>query len=304
MAFFNHISSSPYFDIGGGDFTLVGAADNPNTLTDDGGDNFFTLGETLNNGPATGFATYAGTLTVGPDTFIVAFNGSFHFLFSPDSVAAVTFPTTFNVADLNTAPLLACFLAGTLIATPSGEVAVENLAIGDRVRLVKGRSVAVKWVGRQIVTPATAGPRSVPVRIRAGALGHGLPRTDLMVTADHGMILDGLVINAGALVNGTTIDFVPLADLPASFTVYHVETEAHDVILANGAPAETFIDYVGRSAFDNHAEYLALYGCERIIPEMARPRISTARLLPEAIRARLGIGPCGADDLTILTQSA
>ena len=187
----------------------------------------------------------------------------------------------------------ACFLAGTRIATPEGERPVEGLAIGDPVCTADGRDVPVRWIGRQVLraTIGREGEHLRPVRIRAGALGHGLPRTDLMVTADHGMILDGLVINAGALVNGDTIDWVPLADLPASFTVYHVETEAHDVILANGAPAETFIDYVGRSAFDNHAEYLALYGCERIIPEMARPRISTARLLPEAIRARLGIGP-------------
>ena len=103
------------------------------------------------------------------------------------------------------------------------------------------------------------------------------------------MIVDGLVINASTLVNGTTIDWVPLAELPDSFTVYHVETENHDVILANGAPVETFIDYVGRRAFDNHAEYLDLYGSERIIPEMAQPRISTARLLPDALKARLGI---------------
>ena len=72
-------------------------------------------------------------------------------------------------------------------------------------------------------------------------------------------------------------------------TVYRVKTENHEMILANGVPAETFIDYVGRAAFDNHAEYLDLYGCERLIPEMPAPRISTARLLPEAIRARLGI---------------
>jgi hypothetical protein len=54
------------------------------------------------------------------------------------------------------------------------------------------------------------------------------------VTADHGMVIDGLVINASTLVNGDTIDFVPISELDDSFTVYHVETVAHDVILANG----------------------------------------------------------------------
>ena len=61
------------------------------------------------------------------------------------------------------------------------------------------------------------------------------------------------------------------------------------MILANGAPSETDLDIPGRKCFDNYAEYLALYGAERIIPEMDRPRIASRRLLPDAIRARLGI---------------
>jgi len=91
-------------------------------------------------------------------------------------------------------------------------------------------------------------------------------------------------------VNGRTIAFVPLADLPQQVTYYHIETEAHDVILANGTPAETFVDAVTRSHFDNYQEYLDLYGAERIIPEMQAPRITARRLVPAAIRARLGIG--------------
>ncbi|MCG6902664.1 MAG: Hint domain-containing protein [Rhodobacter sp.] len=88
---------------------------------------------------------------------------------------------------------------------------------------------------------------------------------------------------------GTTIDFVPTAELPDSVTYYHIETEDHDVILANGAPAETFCDIPGRMVFDNYQEYLDLYGAERIVPEMDRPRVASRRLLPESVRARLGI---------------
>lgn len=202
--------------------------------------------------------------------------------------APVTIPPTLGLSAGDTFTG-ACFAAGTGIRTPDGDRPVETLRIGDTIQTAEGSLGAVKWIGRQTVEKRRAGPRMQPVLIRAGALGDGLPERDLTVTADHGMIVDGLVINASALVNGTSIRFVPLAELNAPLTVYHVETENHDVILANGAPAETFIDYVGRSAFDNHAEYLELYGSERIIPEMDRPRISTARLLPEAIRARLGI---------------
>ena len=86
-------------------------------------------------------------------------------------------------------------------------------------------------------------------------------------------------------------------ELDDQFTFYHIETEAHDVILANGVPTETFVDAVTRQNFDNYQEYLDLYGAERIIREMDRPRISTQRLVPETIKTRLGI----ADTATMFT---
>lgn len=181
-----------------------------------------------------------------------------------------------------------CFAAGTPIATPEGERAVERLAIGDPVLTADGRIVPVTWIGRQSLHRLFTPPeRFAPVRVTAGALGGGLPHSDLVLTADHALILDGLAICAGALVNGTTILRDPAESLPDQVTYYHVETEGHEVILAAGAPAETYVDYVARRAFDNHAEYLALYGAERTIPEMDLPRISAARLVPPALRARL-----------------
>ncbi|MEM1389391.1 MAG: Hint domain-containing protein, partial [Pseudomonadota bacterium] len=108
-------------------------------------------------------------------------------------------------------------------------------------------------------------------------------------TGDHGLIVDGYVVNASAMVNGSTIHSVPLSDLPAEFSWWHIETEAHEVILAEGAAAETFIDAAGRAAFDNHDAYLDRFGTERLIPEMRLPRITASRLLPESIRARLEI---------------
>ena len=189
----------------------------------------------------------------------------------------------------NATPQNFCFLQGTMIATPSGERPVEALNIGALILTSDGRQVPVKWIGRQEVrTPLNRAlpDRLAPVCIAARALGN---HSDLCVSADHGILIDGLVINAAALVNHDTIRFLPGSDLTNPFIYYHIETNAHDVILANGVPVETFIDVAGRAAFDNYAEYLSLYGVERIIPEMKRPRISSPRMLPPAIRQRLGI---------------
>ena len=180
-----------------------------------------------------------------------------------------------------------CFLTDTLIATPEGERVVQDLQAGDLVLTAEGRAVPVLWLGEQLVKKRIGQvPEALqPVCIKAGALGN---HSDLWVTADHGMIVDDLVINAGALVNGETITWATTAK---PYMVYHIETGAHEVILANGAMAETFIDAIERRAFDNYSEYLDLCDVDRIIPEMSRPRISGARLVPQAVKDRLQNGP-------------
>lgn len=181
----------------------------------------------------------------------------------------------------------ACFATGTLISTPDGEGAVEDLQVNDPIMTAGGSANYIKWIGRRTRRTCFDASGLQPVRIGKAALGHGLPHRDLIVTADHGMVIDGYVINASALVNSATIQSVPTAELEDHFIVYHIETENHEAIFANGAPAETFIDVAGRRAFDNYQEYVDLYGAERIIPQVAMPRISSARLVPPAVRNAL-----------------
>jgi len=182
----------------------------------------------------------------------------------------------------------ACFLAGTRVATLSGSCAVEDLAIGQQVRTADGGIATVRWVGRQQVH-TRFGPvaRHAPIRVRAGALGPDSPYSDLYVTADHALLVDDVLCQAGALVNGTTITPVPISELGDRYTVYHVETAAHEVILANGAPAETFVDTISRRAFDNAETYPARNGAAPEMSELPYPRAMSARQLPRAVRARL-----------------
>lgn len=203
------------------------------------------------------------------------------------------------LSQLENGEIVHCFAAGTLIETSEGEVAVETLAIGDNILTASGETTTIKWVGRHTVSNAAADPNRQPVRIRASALGKEKPHRDLVVTASHGLVVDGLVINAGVLVNGGTIDYMPWNELDEIVTYYHIETEGHEVVLANGTEAETYIDYVDRQSFDNYAEYVALYGIETRVVEMPRHRISSRRLLPLALRERLGI-----QDMTLTSKTA
>ena len=87
--------------------------------------------------------------------------------------------------------------------------------------------------------------------------------------------------------NGGTITQVPLKEMGESYTAYHIETENHEIILANGAPAETFIDNGSRRSFDNFAEFEALYGDVPEMEELPYPRAMSARQVPSMIQARL-----------------
>ncbi|MBW4984593.1 Hint domain-containing protein [Mameliella sp. CS4] len=269
----------------GDEVTLSGFEDF--TMVDGGvsGGTGYFLGNGTFDG-VTGYVFGSADTVAGNTAFFVVFD-------APDGAQFGTAMGVNEYADDPSSQVLgsdtACFASGTLIATPDGERKVEALKIGDLITTVDGRAVPVRWIGRQTVHKAFASARVQPVRIAAGALGRGAPCKDLVLTSDHALILDGVAINAGALVNGTTIQVVPMEQQPERVTYYHVETEAHDVILANGLPAETYVDFVRRQAFDNYQDYVALYGEERSIPAMPLPRASSARLIPCALRSHLGL---------------
>jgi hypothetical protein len=150
--------------------------------------------------------------------------------------------------------VIPCFVAGTRIATARGEVAVEDLRVGDLV-VTQGRGAAlqpVAWLGHSRVDIARhrEPARVAPIRIAAGALAEGVPHRDLCVSPDHGIALDGHLVPAGLLVNGASI----VQELwRPEVTYWHVELPAHALLVAEGATTESYLDNGNRAQFDNHA---------------------------------------------------
>jgi hypothetical protein len=143
-----------------------------------------------------------------------------------------------------------CFLKGTRIRTPNGEVAVESLAVGDMVQTVSGEAKPIKWIGRRRYERAAGeswGAEVLPVKVARSAFGPLNPHTDLFLSDTHAVYLDGLLIPIGNLVNGTTIVKCKTLDVE-TIQYLHIELAAHDVIFAEGAPTETLL---GERAFDN-----------------------------------------------------
>ena len=153
-----------------------------------------------------------------------------------------------------------CFLKGTKIRTAAGERRIEDLAIGDLLPTVFGGLRPIQWIGRTVIRKSNSSKpwikEALPVRIARSALGPNAPHADLIVTALHSVLIDGVLVPAEALINGATITrYEPEGD---EMEFFHVKLESHDVIFAEGAPVETLL-HVDES-FVNFAEYLRQYG--------------------------------------------
>lgn len=150
----------------------------------------------------------------------------------------------------NNATVNPCFAAGTRILSVRGEIAVEALAVGDFLITHSGEERAVVWIGRrEVEISGQANPEGLwPVVIEAEALADGVPRRRLLVSPDHALLLHGVLVPAKALVNWSSIRQDRGV---ARMVYYHVELARHDVLFAEGAPAESFLDTGHRAVFDN-----------------------------------------------------
>jgi hypothetical protein len=258
------------------------------------------------------YDSIAGTLHVneynpqtqtGDENFVAAITGP-----SPGSLTTPNFSFSFSSAGLVISDN-PCFAAGTRILTPTGEVAVENLAVGDEVLTAREgfeSIAAIIWTGQRTIDLARhAMPEKVrPVRILAGAFGPGLPERDLILSPDHALFIDGHLIEAKTLVNGVTV----IADKDIRhITYHHIELAKHDVVLAEGLPAETYLESGNRTMFESDAAPMVLHpdfvtlrrerACARLA--VSGPVVTAARqrLLDRALA--LGFAVTGDVDLVV-----
>jgi hypothetical protein len=220
----------------------------------------FTLGDTIDL-PGIAYSTpnSAGVnasdqlqFTEGGATYEIQLAGDYTgqiFALAPDGNTPVA------GTDITVTP---CYCPGTLIRTPRGQKRVENLKIGEMVKTASGAARPIKWIGRRSYAGRFVMGRKdiLPVCIKAGALADNVPRRDLWISPNHAMYLDGVLIEAKDLVNGASIVQPPSAE---TIEYFHVELETHDVIVAEGALSETFIDDDDRALFHNAHEYWRLY---------------------------------------------
>jgi hypothetical protein len=187
-------------------------------------------------------ATLLATLSIAGDYSAATFH------VNPDNAGGSTITVT------GPAP---CFAAGTRILTPRGAVAVERLRQGDLVLTVSGGRERIRWIGYRDVDCRRHinRERVLPIRIAAHAFGEDRPRRPLLLSPDHSVFVEGVLIPVRFLVNGSTIRQTD-AD---TVSYFHIELDRHEVVLADGLPVETYLETGGRKAFANAAGAMQLH---------------------------------------------
>lgn len=170
-----------------------------------------------------------------------------------------------------------CFTPGTMIATARGEVAVERLAVGDKIITRDNGLQVIRWIGSREINKALflTHRHLAPVRIRKGALGNDLPERDMMVSPNHRMLVandktalhfaDSEVLVAAKHLTGLAgVEVVH--DVETSYL--HLMFDRHEVILSDGAWSESFQPDAQTLVGIGNAQRLEVL---ELFPELATP---------------------------------
>lgn len=159
-------------------------------------------------------------------------------------------------SDIMLASAVVCFANGTMISTIEGLVPVEKLKQGDMVWTLDHGFRPIRWISSRHVPSAlmTANPKLKPLRICKGAIRDNVPSTDLIVSQQHRLFVKSVICErmldaSEALVpvkQLLQLDGFEIADDLNDVTYYHFMFDQHEVVLADGALAESF--YPGETA--------------------------------------------------------
>jgi collagen type I/II/III/V/XI/XXIV/XXVII alpha len=244
------LDSGATFEAGANHPQVVVVAPDPDTIVFTPGHAAVTLDDTTAANTLVQFQGYGATLDslAGVQHDTTQSGGNVTIDIPGDG--AITLPaTTWSPAVADTSFTAPCFVAATRILACRGEVAVEDLRPGDRVPTLSGGQRIVRWIGRRTIDcDRHPRPHDVwPVRVAADAFGGARPARDLWLSPDHAVFVDNVLIPIRHLINGATV----VQEAVARIAYFHVELDRHDILFAEGLPAESFLDTGNRGAFDN-----------------------------------------------------
>jgi hypothetical protein len=135
-----------------------------------------------------------------------------------------------------------CFVKGTLIRTPQGDVPIEDIAVGDLVDTYEDGAQEVRWVGARTVPAEGA---LAPIRIEAGTFGdHGTllvsPQHRVLVRDSRAELLfecSEVLVKAKDLLDDRKVTRVTGGDV----TYFHILFDRHQIVFSQGLETESFL---------------------------------------------------------------
>ncbi|MDF3624943.1 Hint domain-containing protein [Acetobacteraceae bacterium LMG 32668] len=247
-------------------------------ITDNGG-NSRTI--TLNGSDGNPVAEYTVTIASGANVPAGVYNNAV------DSPDLSTNPLQITYSNGNTY-IGACFLAGSMISTPDGDVAVEDIKLGDEVIAFdwkSGQNIVrpVVWTGKTHVNVRhglSDDMSGYPIRVLKDAIADGVPYKDMLITAEHSLFFEGKFVPARMLVNGRSIFYDKSI---TSYDYYHVETEQHSVIMADGMLTESYLDTGNRHTFRQEGNVVAFTPSRNLTWDDAAAPLGVSREFAEPL---------------------
>ncbi|MFT8722089.1 MAG: Hint domain-containing protein [Acetobacter malorum] len=192
-------------------------------------------------------------------TFVFQYAGNI-FNLGDDEVVDMTNALSSQGSD---AYLPVCFLADSMIETVAGPCPVQDLTVGQEILTYQqGQPISRRlvWIGKKqsVIRPdLTDDAAGYPVRLLKDALAEGVPYKDMLITAEHCLFLNGKFIPARMLVNDRSVFYDRSV---TDYTYYHLETETHSVIMADGVLTESYLDTGNRRSFRQDGKVFILGG--------------------------------------------
>mgnify|MGYP001950069294 CR=1 FL=1 len=222
-----------------------GPGDDQFQLGDIGDDHFLLTNGVYNNADLD--FVYRSALPLNSGFVAVYYDTGDFFVLSYNN----TYGTGDTFTTIDTPFAVQCFTTGTQIATTLGPVAIEDLCVGDTAVTAFGTRRSINWIGSRMIDCSGENAHMAPVRVRANAFGGGVPERGVLLSPGHPVLVHQngveVLVPIMNLINGTTIERTSMP----SVTYWHIELDKHDVLLADGLPAESFFDMGSRGWFDH-----------------------------------------------------
>lgn len=197
-----------------------------------------------------------------------------------------------NLDENNT--VTACLTAGTMIDTPDGPRPVETLAVGDLVTTLDHGPRPVLWIHSETLRFGPGGARDTrrPIRIQRGALGPGLPARSLTVSPQHRLLVSSPIARRMFGDQEVLVPAVKLKGLPGigpdgratQVTYLHLFFGTHELVLAEGAPVESFLPEAQALSALSRTERRALCALAPTPVDPARLLVETGAQVRELLR--------------------